>query len=523
MFVKSREPPSVVSTRVLRTHRLNEIETFRLQERIRSIVGEGKKNYSSISDEIDGVRENLNKIKKVKNNLGISVERRKLLREKGYRVLPIRGLGDEPIALRGPDGKKIELAGRHCYDGEQLRKQLNIRFEDLNLCEEKHGDESVKDEDEVIRRKDFEYRVIGPPLRPGSRRNFKDVSDKESEKEQELLLLSDTPKAKRKVLKIRPHTAVNRRGSERRISRSGSRDDIRRARNATAFHTSSVITCVEDELYHVKGNKKMGQDETQIREKQKESAKTVISIEENNYNEINRPDSQNSDGTRDNIEKDKFEHFDERLVAAVVMQSRSEARRSSRRTMQTVQDTTENTLDRNNNEIKVTKTQPSRRISVSDPKLLPRRPLVEETTSPSPNSFIEEAKTNKYRKPSLVESSVTMKVNGEKECRRYDLLSRKQRGDSVNSRGSGATGKSMHFQGVRRPSVGVRKDALAYDARPDVALSKGYSTMQMTIGGKQVKLFVPKFTTEVFDEVVDRARAKSNTRPSRGNPVSPNT
>ena len=48
-----------------------------------------------------------------------------------------------------------------------------------------------------------------------------------------------------------------------------------------------------------------------------------------------------------------------------------------------------------------------------------------------------------------------------------------------------------------------------YDARPDKALSKGYVTMQMTIGNKQVKVYVPKFTSECVDEVVERARAKS--------------
>lgn len=52
----------------------------------------------------------------------------------------------------------------------------------------------------------------------------------------------------------------------------------------------------------------------------------------------------------------------------------------------------------------------------------------------------------------------------------------------------------------------MSNNEVIYDARPDKALSKGYSTMQMTIGGKQVKICVPKFSK---DDVIDRARAKS--------------
>lgn len=56
-----------------------------------------------------------------------------------------------------------------------------------------------------------------------------------------------------------------------------------------------------------------------------------------------------------------------------------------------------------------------------------------------------------------------------------------------------------------------------YDARPDKALSKGYVMMQMTIGNKQVKVYVPKFSTaECVDEVVERARAKSAVNASAG-------
>lgn len=119
MFAKAKEAPSVVSTRVLRTHRLNEVENFRLHGRIKNIDNEIQNNYSQISDEIDGVRKNLTRIKKLKNNLSVSVERRKLLRQYGVFVIPSSNIDhDEGVTLRRRDGKKFVIKGKECYDGE---------------------------------------------------------------------------------------------------------------------------------------------------------------------------------------------------------------------------------------------------------------------------------------------------------------------------------------------------------------------------------------------------------------------
>jgi len=70
------------------------------------------------------------------------------------------------------------------------------------------------------------------------------------------------------------------------------------------------------------------------------------------------------------------------------------------------------------------------------------------------------------------------------------------------------------------PKVNGRRSShdFVYDARPDKALSKGYMTMQMTIGNKQVKVYVPKFSPgECLDDVtVERARVKSAVKAAVG-------
>ena len=103
------------------------MEHFWLQERVRTIDYEGKHNYSQIWDEIDGVRQNLSKIKVVKEDVGISVERRKLLRDKGLCILPPKQNGNEDFfTLRNSEGKTVVISCAEFYDGNAMRKQLCI-------------------------------------------------------------------------------------------------------------------------------------------------------------------------------------------------------------------------------------------------------------------------------------------------------------------------------------------------------------------------------------------------------------
>ena len=197
MFVRSaRESPSVVSTRVLRTHRKNSVENFRLQERVKTIDFESKHNYSQISDEIDGVRQNLVKIKGVKKNVGVSVERRKLLRDKGLRILPVKHNDkDDYFKVRTPQGKDVIISCSDFYDGETMRKRLSINVHESarTPCfdvENSDGEElldsglpeSRNRRHTISLDRPFRYRNITPPLRPGSRRNFKDVEENLSKK-----------------------------------------------------------------------------------------------------------------------------------------------------------------------------------------------------------------------------------------------------------------------------------------------------------------------------------------------------
>ena len=225
MFVRSgREAPSVVSTRVLRTHRKNSVENFRLQERVKTIDFEIKHNYSQISDEIDGVRQNVVKVKGVKKNVGVSVERRKLLRDKGLRILPSKQNGSEDyLTVRTSEGKDFIISCSDFYDGNTMRKKLSIdvRESTATPCLEAENSDSEELIDSTSiesrsrrstigeRPKKLRYRKITPPLRPGSRRNFRDVDEENSEDEEKLL--ENISSMERKYGILRPQTVYLKR------------------------------------------------------------------------------------------------------------------------------------------------------------------------------------------------------------------------------------------------------------------------------------------------------------------------
>jgi len=197
---------------------------------VKTIDYESQHNYSQISDEIDGVRQNLVRIKGIKKNVGVSVERRKLLRDKGLRILPSKQKGDvDYLTVRTSNGKDVNIPCSDFYDGDTLRKQLNIDNFDLAATPsltsfevENSDNEDVIDftsaesrgrchSASALNLKEFRYRKITPPLRPGSRRNFKNVDDEKSEDDEKLLTLENFPCKERKYGMLRPQTAYTQR------------------------------------------------------------------------------------------------------------------------------------------------------------------------------------------------------------------------------------------------------------------------------------------------------------------------
>lgn len=537
MFVsRARECPSVVSTRVLKTHRMNSVENFRLQERVKTIDYESQHNYSQISDEIDGVRQNLVRIKGVKKNVGVSVERRKLLRDKGLRILPSKQKGDvDYLTVRTSNGKDVNIPCSDFYDGDTLRKQLNI--DNFDLAATPSFEVENSDNDDVIdltsaesrRRchsasalnlKEFRYRKITPPLRPGSRRNFKNVDDEKSEDDEKLLTLENFPCRERKYGMLRPQTAYTER----------ERPAIQRPRSRTC---PANIQENEGKVPSRKISRKISQVAENERKKSRfsDSAVSETTTSEKSTKQEEESDNQQ----RENCNNDAA--FKETIPLKSSIRPRLGPRSL------TV------ALHARSTGMSCTVTG-MRRMSLDTDKGIqfPSAPLSQNwfqshspETSPrvSKKSVTIENEENKERAARRFTAKPDRKISW-KDNERNGNSDNKLSETSMSSEGSYMDGSAISQQRSsgrvnsapqpcpRNQTHSARKGQkvngksssqdFVYDARPDKALSKGYMTMQMTIGNKQVMVYVPKFSPgDCLDDVtVERARAKSAVKAAAG-------
>lgn len=548
MFAKTREQPSVVSTRILKTHRLNEVETFRLQGKIRTIDNEIHNNYCQISDEIDGVRKNLNRIKKLKNNLGISVERRKLLREKGVFVLPSPGFHDKGITLRRRDGKKVLVRGKECYDGEIIRRYLDmsLEFSELNVEgndeDEDSGSESGKGYEETHEKKRlFQYRIISPPLHPGSRRNFKDFDEEyESDIEIDLPPSENYMDSLRKSpYRMRAQTAVGGRRNSKTRDKTRPRSHTRQSLidlESTPFleDEQENIQTLESSLGKVSDTTGMPSQQYGQLPPETTATKTkdnIVSKERKIYFEDSMEDSNHESEPRfgkEKLQRNGDHNFNSEIIPTISVVD--------------VNKTLEKDSKKKNRKISAicfssqkTAVRPQRKHSLpAEPlKLLQRRPSMEDAVKfPSTNDDTSQENTVEplthsemnvnldVVSPRSVESANSRHSSPTKEHTTRKLSRTNIPNEYQKQKNTGHYPKvrtesfnsiaNSSAAAIRRPGsekrLSTAKNDFIYDARPDKALSKGYTTMQMTIGGKQVRLCVPKFSN---DDIVERVRAKS--------------
>ncbi|XP_078357156.1 uncharacterized protein LOC144642032 [Oculina patagonica] len=550
MFVsRAREAPSVASTRVLKTHRMNSVETFRLQERVKTIDFESQHNYSQILDEIDGVRQNLVKIKGVKKNVGVSVERRKLLRDKGLRILPNKQKGDvDYFTVRTSNGKDVNIPCSDFYDGDTLRKQLNIDKYKLSATPSLELENS--DSEELIdfpsaesrgrsfsvpglNLKEFRYRKITPPIRPGSRRNFRDVDDENSEDDEKLLTFENISNRERKYGILRPQTAYLERD---RLVMPRPRSRTCPA-NVQESEAKMPVRKVSRKSSVVAGNNRK-------KSRSNDSTVSEMNISEKSVEQQVESDNHQPEVSNNNVVLEETISLKPSLRPTLRPRSMTVA--SSKRSTgisRTVVGMRRMSLDTVGEGIQLPPSPSGGQwFHPETPETSPRLPKKSVTIANEENSQREPRKFSKQdrkvswkdnvqdRNDNINNNKITRSKLSDASLASNESFTdravvRKASSLSANSQQSnagraqsapqarpGLSRKQTHTS--RRVSKGNGRRSsqdFVYDARPDKALSKGYMTMQMTIGNKQVKVYVPKFSPgECLDDVtVERARAKS--------------
>lgn len=551
---------SVMCDSFIKTRRLNQTESFLLEGRLKVLDCKKSQKNAEYRVEKYSLQKQIEEIRNVRSNPGISVERRKLLRSQGYTIDARTALGsseDMPAAYKRfsmPDMSGRDSPGRRSPKVLSLHKSEPIMkaFSQLTIQgggeTEKGGTvtgEQQSDPDGTTRtRARHQFRVIEPPCRPGSRRNFvqlsneklKELKEKEDKESKETLFdpnlkldhrgvilsprlvksLRDTSQAE--IMKSDETAAI-----EPRISNSVDNQ----SKEATATHqkqiyfTPDCAEIFEDEIADELKSRFLTADRKLI----SKSCESLDSI-----TEVRAPDVDSSSDCHDNVSISRDTTASRRpdadhksITDKAVSQARKHAstRPPVRLAFVESPDPTPDMNKRSCFGSEIELRQPRVQNmhyshNVSNTEINPSHSGIRNftdtaSTENTQSSREKSAEGQRKRRATLppgkfnaVSSQIDIAPNHDGSKRepksRLSVASL-----CTNVRKSK---KSVFSMQPERKSRGGAV-TYAYDARPNRSLCKGYVTMQMTVKGKQVKVHIPKFPNDTESEpILDRIRKK---------------
>lgn len=518
-------PPKCDS--LIRTRRLNQTQSFLLEQRLKVLDCKKSQKNAEFHVEKHFLRKQMEEIKFVRKNSGISVERRKLLRSQGYAIDTRSTNNDDAVVIKKysmpelTSNLSLRTSNRQNHslnNGEIVRGLTQFKLQETGEMETENGCEESSKMDLARSRARHQFRIIEPPSRPGSRRNFvqlsndklKELKKKEDAESGETLLDSNIKLDYRgKILSPRLVKSLM----------SNSQFDIDQGQE----HFESYESC-DGSISQKKGN-----TIKEIYELRPSSAPELIPLcsEENQAFTENRDSGDTILGTKEQSTKliAKSSESLDHMTEVCTPDSYSDLNDSASGDMISYHGEDNFTAVSGDSGV----TQPSQLAHE-----LMRKHATFGSRSPVRLAFVEPLKgtsTNhqtKFKK----RSSAQMEMGGnnaEKSphvqlskkagpVRRVTLPSKCFSGVncqvSVKSRGEN-TGRESKGMSVVSQSINIRKPKVtafssdpergirltgavtyAYDARPGRALCKGYVTMQMTVKGKQVKVHIPKFPSD---------------------------
>lgn len=97
---KTKEKPSIVSKKVLKTHHKNGTESFLLTEKIKTLEHKQSQKNIDIDMEVNSLKMKMEAVQRVKEKISLSKERRMLLKSQGYTIRVSKGKKEDEIFLR---------------------------------------------------------------------------------------------------------------------------------------------------------------------------------------------------------------------------------------------------------------------------------------------------------------------------------------------------------------------------------------------------------------------------------------
>ena len=567
MAVSKQQGTVLMSDSFIRTRRLNQTQGFLLEERLKVLDCKKTQKNAEFNEEKQTLWKEMEEIKTVRKNVGISVERRKLLRSQGFTV-------DARAAQRQCEGavaiRKYSMPEATRVDSPRPQRSSSLsscegmmnglsqlHFQDSggkgNEIASSEPSKDLKDQTERVGRSRarHQFRVIEPPCRPGSRRNFVQISndklrklkEKEDEKSGETLFdpglkldhrgvivssrlpkssrnnsLSEADEGEPDKLIMQPSESCEGSISEQQIYQDKQTKDS--AYNSRP--TSVELIQVHSEQTHAKSgyleDKLLSVEESRkLRSKSCESLDRMTEVHaldssQDRHLSVSRYLIRSGSPRADQRSTDG--KFTRTAHSALELGRKHATCENKFRTQLAFTDPENDTSSLDDYALNK---QHFNTIESQQPRWQQEQGAIAELHDHHTENFhpIREKSPQLQKKVgptrrltlppgifNVMQSQNLVKSHGEtnKAPKRLSVASY-----SPNVLKSKVTAFSS------RPERGPVDNAVtyAYDARPERSLCRGYVTMQMTVKGKQVKVHIPKFPHDADSQpVLERARKK---------------
>lgn len=528
---------------------MNQTQSFLLEERLKVLDCKKSQKNAEFDEEKYSLRKRMEEIKTVRKNWGISVERRKLLRSQGFTIdARAANSSDDPVAIK--KYSMPELTGQRVsnkHNNDSIIKGLSqVNIHEAGETEKETVSGEQPKPDGARSRSRHQFRVIEPPCRPGSRRNFvqlsndklKELKEKE-DKESEEALFDSTLKLDYRGMILSPKRVKSWR------SNSQSEMDLGEKHLNMQLSESCEGCIPEKEIYRDKETvdvayslrpssaprviplcteKQVCVESRDLEDKvlPKEQSRKLISKScecLDRMTEVCAPDSISDcdDSVSSDVIRSSSPHTESTAVSRETRTAHSahEPRRK-------------HATYNNRPSVRLAFVEPQIETSNTDHHGLSKQgfePTVQqERGAPIEmrDSHAEDVYSYREKPPQLQKKPVPVRrvtlptkfFNGAPS---QDFV--KIQGDKIKE--PKRLSVASYAPNVRRtkmtafssqPERGHSDNVItyAYDARPGRSLCKGYVTMQMTVKGKQVKVHIPKFPHDSDSQpVLDRVRKKA--------------
>ena len=561
MASPAKQPGSSITCEsLIRTRRMNKTESFLLEERLKVLDCKKNQKHAELNVEKHSLKKQIEEIRSVRKNSGISAERRKLLRSQGYTTdtrTALNNSDDVPAAFKRlsmpemscPDLSSSRSPNLNTHNSELAMKAfslINIHGSIEMAEKEITGEEQRKNSSVTKRsRARHQFRVIEPPCRPGSRRNFvqlsndkiKEFSEKE-EKQSGEALFDPNAKVDHRGVILSPRLA--------KTSKSTTQAEVKADESPGQ---TSLIPISERQLCQDKQKKSTQSDQFLF-------GPGKQAWVENMYfeNKTRTEETSSFPAVEKKLRSNSCDSFD-RLKEVRASDSPSDVHNNESKSSRDVITPGSSHVDRKSNiatnnvhstpelRRKQASTRPPARVAFAEPQEgMPNKERkshgcviesrqakiqhVRNVESESRNSRLraDSSESNANEQTQLPREKAVELWKKRRVTVPTGKLSIAAPDHEVGSSQEGGKGETKRLS-VASLAPNVRKKSVlsshsehypqddsvtnAYDARPGRSLCKGYVTMQMTVKGKQVKVHIPKFPHDSESEpAIERLRKK---------------